>query len=136
MPSAKRSSKTSCGPARHGVCRDRKCRNTSLAEPSQPDHKQQGMEYAEIASAATQVSPSRRSPTTNPRATTEALLLYTHTQILSTSPAPCAHSAARTQQHTRVNGRGRPVQPRQMVASHQLKMQLRGGKAWEKEGEG
>ena len=37
LPSAK-GSKTSCGPARHGVCRYRKWCNSSLAEPWQPDH--------------------------------------------------------------------------------------------------
>jgi len=39
---------------------------------------QHAMEYAHIARGATQVSPSRRTPTTIAHASTEALLLYTH----------------------------------------------------------
>ena len=92
-----------------------------LSAASNPAAGQQAVEDPNIACGATQVPPRRRSPTASARASHEALLVYTQTPILSTLPAPCAHSAACTQQHTTANGRGRPAQPRQIFASRQLR---------------
>ena len=96
-------------------------RRRVLSAASSPAAGQQAVEDPNIACGATQVSPRRRSPTVSARASPEAMLVYTQTPILSTSPDPCAHSAARTQQHTRAKGRSRPAQPRQIFASRQLR---------------
>ena len=81
---------------------------------------QDGMEYAPgqdgMESHVAQLK-SRRAVAPRPQSHTPAPrhCCYTHMQILSTSPAPCTHSVARTQQHTRANGRGRPAQPGQQL---------------------